>query len=104
MRTVTSKIFLSFICLTLILFTAFISKQQNPLYQQFIGEWRNIYIKISMPPATTAGTPRIMEADSTNWEARLKIHPIRTHFNADGSYYSEYINLKDSITRRPTGT
>jgi len=45
-----------------------------------------------------------MEADSSNWEERLHIKPIRTHFEADGTYYSEYRNLQDSIVRRPSGT
>ena len=44
-----------------------------------------------------------MEADSSNWEAKLKIKPIRTHFIEDGAYYSDYRNLKDSTVRRPTG-
>jgi len=44
-----------------------------------------------------------MEADSSNWEQKLGIKPIRTHFKGDGTYYSEYLNLKDSVVRRPTG-
>ncbi|MDP4150253.1 MAG: hypothetical protein Q8927_16050 [Bacteroidota bacterium] len=44
------------------------------------------------------------EADSSNWEARLHIKPIRTHFLPDGSYYSEYRNVKDSLVQRPAGT
>lgn len=57
-----------------------------------------------MPPSITGGVSVMMEADSNNWEARLKIKPIRTHFKANGSYYSEYANLKDSIIRKVTGT
>ena len=45
-----------------------------------------------------------MEADSANWEAKLGIKPIRTHFMEDGTYHSEYLNSKDSIVRRPSGT
>lgn len=72
------------------------------LSKQIIGEWRNVFLKITIhhqnKPTTT------MEADSSNWDARLGIKPIRTHFKEDGTYYSEYINLKDSIAKRPTGT
>ena len=80
--------------------TAF-SKRDRPA-TQLIGEWRNVFVKIILhnknKPATT------MEADSTNWEARLGIKPIRTHFMEDGTYYSEYRNAKDSLVRRPAGT
>jgi hypothetical protein len=34
----------------------------------------------------------------------LHIKPIRTHFLADGSYYSEYRDVKDSLVMRPAGT
>lgn len=80
--------------------TAF-SKINRPA-KPLIGEWRNVYVKVIMhnkaKPAVT------MEADSTNWEARLGIKPIRTHFMEDGTYYSEYRNTKDSLVRRPAGT
>lgn len=52
----------------------------------------------------TKSAATTMEADSTNWEARLGIKPIRTHFMEDGTYYSEYRNKKDSLVRRPSGT
>ena len=89
-----------------ICFIAFISAsktRQNSVSSQLIGEWRNVYVKIiihkkGQPAATT------MEADSTNWEARLGIKPIRTHFMENGTYYSEYRNKKDSLVRRPSGT
>lgn len=89
-----------------ICFIAFMSaskNRQSSLSSQLIGEWRNVYVKIiihnkNKPAATT------MEADSTNWEARLGIKPIRTHFMEDGTYYSEYRTKKDSLVRRPSGT
>ena len=76
---------------------------QNNLSRQLIGEWRNVYVKIKANSIKT-GKLNIMEADSSNWEARLGIKPIRTHFKSDGTYYSEYRNLKDSIVRMPSGT
>lgn len=80
--------------------TAF-SKISRPA-PQLIGEWRNVYVKVILhnknKPTTT------MEADSSNWEGRLGIKPIRTHFLEDGTYYSEYRNAKDSLVRRPAGT
>jgi len=78
------------------------SKTVRDLRSQLIGEWRNVYVKVSMH---TKDKPAVItEADSSNWEKRLGIKPIRTHFLEDGTYYSEYRNLKDSVVRRPTGT
>lgn len=70
---------------------------KDPLAKALIGEWRNIYVRINI-------RDKAMEADSSNWETRLHIKPIRTHFQADGTYYSEYRNLQDSIVRKPSGT
>jgi hypothetical protein len=60
-----------------------------------------VYVKIIIhnknKPAVT------IKADSTNWETRLGIKPIRTHFIVDGTYYSEYLNIKDSMIGRPSG-
>ena len=86
-----------------ICFIAFASASKNSsLTLQLIGEWRNVYVKITLHNKTKP--IQTMEADSTNWEARLGIKPIRTHFIQDGTYYSEYLNGKDSIVRRPSGT
>jgi hypothetical protein len=79
------------------------TKITSRLAKELTGEWRNRYVKIILNNDPPSDTSKIMEADSTNWEARLGIQPIRTHFNADGSFYSEYRNLKDSLVRRPAG-
>jgi hypothetical protein len=73
------------------------------LAKELIGEWRNQVVRIKINTMNNTDSSSTMEADTSNWEARLGIHPIRTHFQADGSYYSEYLNLKDSVVRRPTG-
>ncbi|GAB2984245.1 hypothetical protein GCM10027049_22410 [Mucilaginibacter puniceus] len=77
--------------------------QQPGLKQQLIGEWRNIALRIKRN-INDKVKPAVVEADSTNWETKLGIKPIRTHFKNDGSYYSEYFNLKDSLIRRTSGT
>lgn len=78
-------------------FITYAQAPKTPLAKALIGEWRNIYVRITIKD-------KVMEADSSNWEARLQIRPIRTHFQADGTYYSEYRNLQDSIVKRPSGT
>ncbi|MBW4888316.1 hypothetical protein KXQ82_01255 [Mucilaginibacter sp. HMF5004] len=89
------------ICFGLLAFTA--KPFQTSLSAQLIGEWRNFYVKIKATSLKT-GKVNIMEADSANWQTRLGIKPIRTYFKADGTYYSEYRNLKDSIFKAPSGT
>jgi hypothetical protein len=74
------------------------STPQGPLAHALVGEWSNLYLRITMNNGS------VMEADSSNWETRLGIKPIHTFFKADGSYYSEYRNLQDSLVRRPSGT
>ncbi len=65
------------------------------------GEWYNVYLKIIV---ADSGRQQIMEADSSNWEARLQIKPIHTRFYPDGNYTSVYHNLRDSIIMTKTGT
>ncbi len=85
---------------------AFMAFKQAPhtsdLSNQLIGEWRNVYVKLILHHKSDSTIT--MEADSSNWEDRLRIKPIRTHFRNDGTYYSEYRNLKDSLVKKPSGT
>lgn len=78
-------------------FIAAAQPPKGPLATALTGEWRNLYVRINIKD-------KVMEADSSNWEARLQIKPIRTHFQADGSYYYEYRNLQDSVVMMPSGT
>lgn len=94
--------------ISLICFITISSFSKNSFYQtslekQIIGEWRNIALRIKRNINDNV-RPAIVEADSTNWETKLGIKPIRTHFKTDGSYYSEYFNRKDSLIRRASGT
>lgn len=75
------------------------------MQEALTGQWRNVYVKMTLHTRTddNSDTSMVMEADSTNWAARLGIQPIRTYFEKGGTYYSEYRDLKDSIVRRPSG-
>lgn len=61
-------------------------------------------MKINLASFKNTAEDKVVEADSANWEARLHIKPIRTQFNGDGSYRSEYRNLQDSVVRVTSGT
>ena len=74
------------------------------LKKKLIGEWRNTYVKVVMHTLNNSDSTSSFQADSTNWQQVLHIKPIRTHFKSDGTYYSEYRNLNDSIVRMPKGT
>ena len=77
------------------------SAPASPLSKALVGEWFNRYVRIDIVGST--GEKKTMEADSTNWEQRLGIKPIHTFFAADGSYYSEYRDLRDSLVRKTAG-
>ncbi|MBS1977911.1 MAG: hypothetical protein JST46_11110 [Bacteroidetes bacterium] len=65
------------------------------------GEWSNTYLHISLNKGDSVVN---RDADSTNWEQVLGIKPIYTLFREDGTYRSEYRNLKDSVIRVAEGT
>lgn len=46
---------------------------------------------------------KVLEVMEQNWETVMKAKPIRTFFNADGTYNSEHHNLNDSIVYNPAG-
>jgi len=103
-----SKVTLFLVLISVVSLAAFTSASKttqlynNSLAKQLIGEWRNVYVKITLHHKTDPVF--VMEADSSNWEEKLQIKPIRTHFMEDGTYYSEYRNVKDTLVKKPSGT
>jgi len=77
---------------------------KNTLSDDLVGQWRNTYLHVTMPTAGNSDSTRTTSCDSTSWEAMLHIKPIRTYFNSDGTYRSEYYTLTDSLFRKTTGT
>jgi len=98
-----TRIMLAFVA---VLGAALHARAQTPsrddLAHALVGEWYNRYLRVDLNGPS--GARQTMEADSTNWEQRLHIKPIHTFFLADGSYYSEYRNLQDSLVRKSTGS
>lgn len=81
------------------------SGQQNNLSRQLTGEWRNESLKIKINSFNNTDSTITSEAKNVaEWETTLHIRPIRTFFRSDGTYYSEYRTLSDSLFRRPSGT
>jgi len=91
----------------LIIFSTIINAcgQQNNLSQQLIGEWRNESLRIKINSFNNTDSTITSESKNVaEWEKNLHIRPIRTFYKSDGTYYSEYRTLSDSIFRRPSGT
>ncbi len=62
-----------------------------------IGEWRNLSLIVRMPDSTVS----VREGQ---WEAVLGIKPIRTTFNENGTFISEYRTLEDSVFMTSNGS
>ncbi|MDX1627608.1 MAG: hypothetical protein R3345_02860 [Fulvivirga sp.] len=62
-----------------------------------LGEWYNISLIIRMPDST-------FHVPVGRWEEIMQMKPIRTVFKDDGTYYSEYRTLEDSVFMTRTGT
>jgi hypothetical protein len=100
MRTRLTLLFFAGLMVNALTANAQLTKN-DPLANALTGEWFNRYIRIDI--VGPAGEKKTVEADSTNWEQRLGIKPIHTFFQQDGSYYSEYRNLDDSLVRKTAG-
>ena len=71
--------------------------------EQLVGEWRNTYLKVTMPGHKNTDTTSVLEVTEATWQEQLKIQPIRTFFRSDGTFNSEHRNLNDSIVYNPAG-
>jgi len=80
--------------------TTTITKELTPA--QLYGEWRNVSMIITTAHNTTKST--VEEYKEENWEKDLKIKPIRTYYNADGTYISEYRDLDNIVFNTTSGT
>ena len=72
-------------------------EKSDALRKDMVGEWRNVYLKVTTNALGSLDSVHVTECDTTNWEKMLGIKPIRTFFLPDGTYRSEYYNLKDSL-------
>lgn len=79
--------------------TPVVSSNLNP--KQLYGEWRNVSMVITTAHNTTKSA--IEEYKEENWEKDLKIKPIRTYYNADGTYTSEYRDLDNIVFNTTSG-
>lgn len=70
---------------------------------QLLGEWRNVYTKVTMNTYQNSDSTKVLEVEEADWEKVMQAKPIRTFFRQDGTYNSEHRNLNDSIIYNPAG-
>jgi hypothetical protein len=100
MRALSSLVF----SILLVLSSCASKEVKSTLADDLVGEWRNVYLNVTMPTVGNSDSTATTVCDSTNWETMLHIKPIHTFFNKDGTYRSEYFTLSDSLFRKTAGT
>lgn len=79
--------------------------QKSTLKEDLIGEWRNTSLNVTMHSAHgVSDSVKVLEANESNWEAKVHIRPIQTFFEEDGTYRSDHFNLNDSLLFSAVGT
>ncbi len=76
----------------------------KPLDKRFFGEWRNESMRVECATYRGSDSTFVIDVPAGQWEAKMRMQPIRTTYKADGSYVSEYRTLSDSISLRRKGT
>lgn len=71
--------------------------QEDTAQPGIVGEWRNLSLIVRMPDST-------VNVPEGQWEAVLGIKPIRTTFNENGTFVSEYRTLEDSVFMTSNGS
>jgi hypothetical protein len=70
-----------------------------------VGEWRNTSLKVMMNTFNGfKDSTRMLEANLNNWEEKVRIKPIQTFFEKDGTYRSDHFALNDSLLFSAAGT
>ena len=67
------------------------------------GEWNNVSMRVEINSKNNSDSNEVLNVEKSEWEARLKIRPIRTFFRADSTWNSAHYNLKDSLVYNPSG-
>jgi hypothetical protein len=76
---------------------------KQELSKRLVGEWRNADMKITMNSYMNSDSTRVFEVNEQNWEQKMRMRPLHTIFNENGTYRSPHISLKDSIFYDPVG-
>ncbi len=78
-------------------------KETDSSAKQLIGEWNNLSMKVDIHSKNNSDSNEVFEVNRPEWEAKLKIKPVRTFFREDSSWNSAHYSLKDSLVYNPSG-
>lgn len=78
------------------------SETRHSLKMDMLGEWRNIAMKVKIDNGDEQDS--IVDVPAGKWEEVLSIKPIRTTFDVNDTYTSEYRDHDDMVIMTRTGT
>lgn len=79
------------------------SKKPNELRKnEIVGRWTNLTLAVTMNRYEQEDS--ILRANEENWEQVLRMKPIVSIFNKDGTFAAEYSDLKGQLAKTVTGT
>lgn len=67
------------------------------------GAWKNISIQVDIATYKGSDSAAAFVATEDNWDEKMKIKPIKTHFRENGTYVSRYFTPGDSLVMERRG-
>jgi hypothetical protein len=80
----------------------FISCSNEPR-PDLAGIWEIDELTVNMHTYQNSDSGKVVKVTGKDWEEKMKIRNIQTHYNSDGTYHSVHRNLQDSIFYDPAG-
>lgn len=81
-----------------------LSPTEINLKEALIGEWRNVSLHVTHPTHKGSDSTHIIIVEKGKWVEKMQMAPIRTHYKKDGTYFSEYRTVADSLFFLSEGT
>ena len=96
----TKQTLVAAICLTLIS-----CAEKRATAPELVGTWQNTFMTLESADIPESD-PRFefFVATSNNWERVMGFKPVRTTYQADGTFSAEYRDLQDSVFAMAKGT
>lgn len=71
--------------------------------RDLIGQWSNVSLNVLYHSYKNSDSSYYLIIDESNWETELKIKPILTTFNENGSYDAAHWDLTGKLFYHPAG-
>jgi hypothetical protein len=79
------------------------TEQSFDLKQEMPGIWESVSVRVLVNSAQNQDSSYVFEVLEENWVSTLGIKPIRTYYELDNKYRTEYISRFDSLTNVKRG-